>query len=181
MAPFRWPPSFRQHHRKPSTFEEPKHHRRRTSPSTNIMAFLRQWYALVEKTLLIVFWRNWFSTLVRAFFAPIIFFFFIAYAKNFFVPPSEFGVGTPYPVRSLADAVSHGSGGRSNFVFVNNGFSGGQISEIITPISDQLSGAGLNVQTVESEGELLTVCRSSIRSVSNCFGAVTFVSSSTLR
>jgi ABC-type multidrug transport system ATPase subunit len=143
------------------------------------MAFLRQWYALVEKTLLIVFWRNWFSTLVRAFFAPIIFFFFIAYAKNFFVPPSEFGVGSPYPVRSLADAVSHGSGGRSNFVFVNNGFSGGQISEIITPISDQLSGAGLKVQTVESEGELLTVCRSSIRSVSNCFGAVTFVSSPT--
>ena len=143
------------------------------------MAFLRQWYALVEKTLLIVFWRNWFSTLVRAFFAPIIFFFFIAYAKNFFVPPSEFGVGSPYLVRSLADAVSHSSGGRSNFVFVNNGFSGGQISEIITPISDQLSGAGLNVQTVESEGELLTICRSSIRSVSNCFGAVTFVSSPT--
>lgn len=143
------------------------------------MAFLRQWFALVEKTLLIVFWRNWFSTLVRAFFAPIIFFFFISYAKNFFVPPSEFGVGSPVPVRSLADAVSHGSGGRSNFVFVNNGFSGGQISQIISPISDTLSGAGLNVQTVENEGELLTVCRSSIRSVSNCFGAVTFVSSPT--
>jgi ATP-binding cassette subfamily A (ABC1) protein 3 len=143
------------------------------------MVFLRQWWALVEKTLLIVFWRNWFGTLVRAFFAPIIFFFFIAYAKNFFVPPSEFGVGSPFPVRSLADAVSHGSGGRSNFVFVNNGFTGGQISQIIAPISETLSGAGLNVRTVESEGELLTVCRSTIRSVSNCFGAVTFVSSPT--
>jgi ATP-binding cassette subfamily A (ABC1) protein 3 len=143
------------------------------------MVFLRQWWALVEKTLLIVFWRNWFGTLVRAFFAPIIFFFFIAYAKNFFVPPSEFGVGSPFPVRSLADAVSHGSGGRSNFVFVNNGYNGGQISQIITPISETLSGAGLNVRTVESEGELLTMCRSTIRSVSNCFGAVTFVSSPT--
>jgi ATP-binding cassette subfamily A (ABC1) protein 3 len=143
------------------------------------MVFVRQWWALVEKTLLIVFWRNWFGTLVRAFFAPIIFFFFIAYAKNFFVPPSEFGVGSPFPVRSLADAVSHGSGGRSNFVFVNNGYTGGQISEIITPISETLSGAGLNVRTVESESELLTVCRSTIRSVSNCFGAVTFVSSPT--
>jgi ATP-binding cassette subfamily A (ABC1) protein 3 len=32
---------------------------------------------------------------------------------------------------------------------------------------------------VDNEGELLTVCRSTIRSVSNCFGAVTFVSSPT--
>jgi ATP-binding cassette subfamily A (ABC1) protein 3 len=143
------------------------------------MVFIRQWWALVQKTLLIVFWRNWFGTLVRAFFAPIIFFFFISYAKNFFVPPSDFGVGSPRPLRSLADAVSYGSGGRSNFVFVNSGFTGGQISQIITPLSETLTGAGLNVQTVDNEGELLTVCRSTIRSVSNCFGAVTFVSSPT--
>lgn len=143
------------------------------------MAFFRQWYALVEKTLLIVFWRNWFSTLVRAFFAPIIFFFFISYAKNFFVPPSEFGVGSPRPLRSLADAVSNGGGGRNSYVFVNNGFTGGPISEVITPISDSLTQAGLTVQTVESENELLTVCRSTIRSVSNCFGAASFISSPT--
>ena len=143
------------------------------------MVFVRQWWALVQKTLLIVFWRNWFGTLVRAFFAPIIFFFFISYAKNFFVPPSDFGVGSPRPLRSLTDAVSLASGGRNNFVFVNNGFTGGQISQIITPISDTLTAAGLNVQTVDNEGELLTVCRSTIRSVSNCFGAVTFVSSPT--
>ncbi|KAL1584667.1 hypothetical protein WHR41_06936 [Cladosporium halotolerans] len=143
------------------------------------MAFFRQWWALVEKTLLICFWRSWFGTLVRAFFAPIIFFFFISYAKNFFVPPSEFGVGYVRPIRSLPDAVASSGGGRDTFVFVNNGFTGGQISQVITPISDTLSQAGLNVQTIENEQELMTICRSTIRSVSSCFGAVSFVSSPT--
>ncbi|KAM0713665.1 hypothetical protein Q7P37_010627 [Cladosporium fusiforme] len=143
------------------------------------MGLLRQWYVLVEKTLLICFWRQWFGTLVRAFFAPIIFFFFISYAKNFFVPPSEFGVGDLRPVRDLPSAVSSGGGGRNTFVFVNNGFTGGQISEVITPLSDTLTQAGLSVQTVEEEQELMNVCRSTIRSVSNCFGAATFISSPT--
>lgn len=143
------------------------------------MGLIRQWYALVEKTLLICFWRQWLGTLIRAFFAPIIFFFFISYAKNFFVPPSEFGVGGTVPLRSLPDAVASSGGGRNTFVFVNNGFTGGQISEVITPISDTLTQAGLSVQTVEQETELMTICRSTIRSVSNCFGAVSFISSPT--
>lgn len=143
------------------------------------MGFMRQWWALVEKTLLICFWRQWLATLIRAFFAPIIFFFFISYAKNFFVPPSDFGVGSIRPLRSLEDAVSNSGGGRDTFVFINNGFTGGQISQVITPVSDTLTQAGLNVQTVEEEQELMTICRSTIRSVSNCFGAVNFVSSPT--
>jgi len=63
----------------------------------SIMLFLRQTWALCQKTLLVVLGRHVLGTLIRAFFAPIIFMFFISYAKNFFVPPSDFGVGTATP------------------------------------------------------------------------------------
>lgn len=49
--------------------------------------FIRQTWALVEKNLRIVLYRHWLGTLIRAFLAPIIFMFIIAYAKNFFGKP----------------------------------------------------------------------------------------------
>jgi hypothetical protein len=36
-------------------------------------AIVRQTWILTKKTLLVVFWRHWFFTSVRAFWAPIIF------------------------------------------------------------------------------------------------------------
>lgn len=143
----------------------------------NKMAFLRQTWTLCEKTLTIVAMRHWLGTLIRAFLAPIIFMFIIAYAKNFFVPPSEFGVGDPVPLRSLSDAVSRSAGGRETFVFVDNGFTGGPISDVIERVSEPLRAGGLDVRTIETNEELLTLCRSSIRGVTTCFGAVEFNSS----
>ncbi|OAL06482.1 P-loop containing nucleoside triphosphate hydrolase protein [Phaeosphaeriaceae sp. SRC1lsM3a] len=140
-------------------------------------AIVRQTWILTKKTLLVVFWRHWFFTSVRAFWAPIIFMFFITYAKNFFVPPSGFGIGTPNPIRSFPDALSAAQGGRDKVVFVNNGYTGGEIENVIGTLSDQVRDAGLQAITLEEEVDLLTTCRGSLRGASTCFGGVTFHSS----
>lgn len=143
------------------------------------MAFLRQTWTLTEKNLVIVFNRHWLSTLIRAFLAPIIFMFFISYAKNFFVPPSDFGIGTPTSVRSLSDAVAAEAGGRNTVAFVNNGLTGGDISRVISQLSQPITAQGKDVQVLGNENQLLETCHSSIRGVSQCFVAVSFVSSPT--
>ncbi|GIZ37062.1 hypothetical protein CKM354_000052500 [Cercospora kikuchii] len=139
--------------------------------------FFRQTWTLVEKTLIIVLYRHWLGTLIRAFLAPIIFMFIIAFAKNFFVPPSEFGIGPARPIRSLSDAAAASAGGRDLFVAVDNGFTGGDIASIIETIRESITGAGKTFEIVGNDEELLTRCPSSIRGVSPCFGSVVFESS----
>ncbi|KAH8731544.1 hypothetical protein GQ44DRAFT_642779 [Phaeosphaeriaceae sp. PMI808] len=140
-------------------------------------AIFGQTWILTKKTLLVVFWRHWFFTSVRAFWSPIIFMFFITYAKNFFVPPSEFGIGSPQPIRSFPNALNAATGGRNKVVFVNNGHSRGAIDNVIGQLSTQVRAAGLQAITVQKEVDLLTTCQSSLRGVSTCFGAATFHSS----
>lgn len=144
-----------------------------------MMAFFRQTWTLCEKTLRIVFFRHLLGTLIRALIAPVIFMFIISYAKNFFVPPSDFGIGTSVAIRSLGDAVAASAGGRNTVVFVNNGLTGGDISNVISQVSQPIEAAGKTVQVVESDTGLLTTCKSSIRGVSSCFAAVDFHSSPT--
>ena len=141
------------------------------------MMFVRQTWALVEKNLRIVLYRHWLGTLIRAFLAPIIFMFIIAYAKNFFVPPSDFGIGQPTPVRTLSNALAASAGGRNLVVAVDNGFTNGDIASVIETIRGPIEAAGKTFQVAANEQELLTMCPSSIRSVSPCFGAVVFEAS----
>lgn len=140
-------------------------------------AIAKQTWILTKKTLLVVFVRQWFFTSVRAFWSPIIFMFFITYAKNFFVPPSEFGIGSSSPIRSFPNALNAAAGGRDKVVFVNNGFSGGEIDQVIGQLSNQVRDAGLQAITVQQDVELLTTCESSLRGASTCFGAASFHSS----
>lgn len=141
------------------------------------MLFFRQTWTLCEKTLKIVLQRHLLGTLIRALLAPVIFMFIISYAKNFFVPPSDFGVGSPTPLRSISDAVTSSGGGRDTVVFINNGYTGGDISTVIDQISQPIRAQGKTVQILEEESGLLNICRSSIRGVSTCFAAVNFQSS----
>lgn len=143
------------------------------------MAFLRQTWTLCEKTLTIVFMRHWLGTLIRALFAPVIFMFFISYAKNFFVPPSDFGIGSASPLQSLGSAIDASGGGRDTVAFVNNGHTGGAISQVISQISQPFKDRGKTVLVLNSEDDLLTTCKSSVRGVSQCFGGVSFHSSPT--
>ncbi|KAF2460525.1 putative ABC transporter [Lineolata rhizophorae] len=136
-----------------------------------------QTWTLTKKNLLIVFVRHWLSTLIRAFFGPVIFMFFMSYSKNFFIPPATYGFGSPTGLRSFQDALGSATGGRDTVAFVNNGFTGGQISGVIDTVADTVRAAGKRVEIVESDNDLLTTCRSSLRGVSTCFGAANFHSS----
>lgn len=138
------------------------------------MAFLNQTWTLTKKNILIVLGRHWFSTTVRAFLAPIIFMFFISYAKNFFVPPSDFGVGTPTGLRTFANALGATAGGRNTVAFVNNGYTGGAIGDIITDLSTTVRAKGLTAVTLNADTDLLSTCKSSLRGVSPCFAAISF-------
>jgi len=140
-------------------------------------AIVSQTWILTKKTLLVVFVRHWFFTSVRAFWAPIIFMFFISYAKNFFVPPSEYGIGEPSLIRSFPEALSAAQGGRDKVVFVNNGHTGGEIQDVIAQLSTQVRDAGLQAVTIQQDVQLLSTCESSLRGASTCYGAVSFLSS----
>ena len=103
--------------------------------------------------------------------------FFISYAKNFFVPPSDFGIGSSTPLRSFSDALGASAGGRNTIAFVNNGYTSGDISNVISQLSGPPKAQGMTVRVLESDDELLTICKSSVRGVSPCFAAVSFRSS----
>lgn len=103
--------------------------------------------------------------------------FFITYAKNFFVPPSEFGIGSPTPIRSFGNALAAVTGNRNTVVFVNNGHTGGEIEKVIDNLSETVRDAGKTPITTEQDVDLLTLCRSSLRGASTCYGAVSFHSS----
>ncbi|KAF2003481.1 nod factor export ATP-binding protein I [Amniculicola lignicola CBS 123094] len=143
------------------------------------MAIFKQTWTLTKKTLMVVFVRHWFFTSIRAFWAPVIFMFFITYAKNFFVPPGKFGIAQPHDIRSLANALDNAAGGRNTVVFVNNGHTGGDIGRVIDSLSDTVRGAGKTATVVGQELDLLTTCRSSLRGASTCYGAISFLSSPT--
>ena len=86
--------------------------------------------------------------------------FFITYAKNFFVPPSEYGIGTPSLIRSFPNALSAATGGRDKVVFVDNGYTGGDIEQVIAQLSTQVRDAGLQPITIQQDVHLLSTCES---------------------
>lgn len=101
-----------------------------------------------------------------------------SYARNFFVEPSVYGIGHPTAIRSFADALSSVGGGRDKLVFVNNGFVGGDIEQVISEVSEPAkSAAAVKVEVLTTEDELRDVCRSSLRGVSTCIAAAVFYSS----
>ena len=141
------------------------------------MLALRQTLTLIWKNLLIVLFRHAFSTPLRAFLLPLIFTGFLAYARNLFIPPSVYGIANATPVRTLANALNSGGGGRNTVALVNNGFAGGDIERVIASIAKDIRSAGKDARILSAETDLLTTCRSSIRGVSTCFGAAVFYGS----
>ena len=143
------------------------------------MVVLRQTWILTWKNILIILFRHAFSTPLRAFLLPVIFTGFLAYARNLFIPPSRYGIATATPVRSLHDALGISGGGRDTVALVKNGFNGGNIERVIDEVTGSVRAAGKTAQILDTETDLLTTCRSSIRGVSSCFGAAVFYGSPT--
>ncbi|KAI5205572.1 hypothetical protein AUEXF2481DRAFT_36272 [Aureobasidium subglaciale EXF-2481] len=138
------------------------------------MGFFAQTWTLTKKNILIVLGRHWFTTTIRAFLAPIIFFFIISYCKNFFVPPSDFGVGSPSTLRTFEEALGAGTTGRKTVAFVTNGQAPSEVTNLIDQLSNTVRASGKTPVTLSSEVELLETCRSSVRGVSGCFAALSF-------
>ncbi|KAG8529724.1 uncharacterized protein KY384_005205 [Bacidia gigantensis] len=141
------------------------------------MLFLRQIWALTWKNILLILYRHPFTTPLRAFLLPVIFVGFLSYARNLFLPPSRYGIGTAEPIRSFHDALGISDGSRETVAFVNNGFTGGNIQKIIDEVAGIARTSGKTVQVLGAETDLLTTCRSSIRGVSTCFAAAVFYAS----
>lgn len=70
-------------------------------------------------------------------------------------------------------------GSRTTLAFVNSGLSGGDIDKVIANVASPLQVAGKDVQYLTQDRDLLTTCRSSLKGVSDCFGAAVFYSSPT--
>ena len=141
------------------------------------MGLIKQTWTLTKKNLRVAFVRQWFTTLVRALFTPVIFMFLITYTKNFFVPPATYGIGDPHPVRSLENGLGESDGGRNTVAFVNNGLRGGDIDNVIEILTERVEGAGKVARVVEDDIELLDICQSTLQGVTSCYGAVSFRSS----
>ncbi|KAF4556676.1 ABC transporter-like protein 6 [Elsinoe fawcettii] len=139
------------------------------------MTFTRKTWTLVQKNLILSWNRHWLSSLIVVFLAPVIFFFFIAYSKNFFVPPAIFGVGSPTPLRSLADALSFAGGNRNTLGIVTNNL-GPEVQQIIDDISPTLIAGGVNPVVVDTDDDLLTVCPSTVRGTTRCYAGIRFES-----
>ncbi|KAI1632809.1 hypothetical protein F4809DRAFT_626106 [Biscogniauxia mediterranea] len=144
------------------------------------MAFLRQVWTLTAKNLRIVLVRHSFATVVRALVLPILLAAFLTFARNLFVRPANFGIGTTRDIRSLQDGLqAAASSNRNTVVFVNNGLAGGDIDLAIDTLSDMVTEAGKNATRLSRLSDLSSTCRSTLRGVTSCYGAVIFYSSPT--
>ncbi|RMY79480.1 hypothetical protein D0863_00083 [Hortaea werneckii] len=143
---------------------------------------LTQAFTLTRKDLTIVAWHKCFSTFLRALALPIAYMFFIAYCRNFFLPPSEYGIGSWNTIRNLTTEVFGSDtslGGRNRVIFVNNGYTGGQIEQLIERLAVPLRDAGADVRILSDDEDLFEICESSLRGFSGCYAAATFRSSPT--
>ena len=92
----------------------------------------------------------------------------MAYAKNLFIPVSQFGFGDPAPIRSLADTAD------KKILFVDNNL-GPTVTDVIDRIAKPVRDAGrAEVVVLRNNDELFQACRPNLSGQSNCFGAVVF-------
>lgn len=141
------------------------------------MVLLSQVWTLTKKNLRIAFIRHSLSTTIVAFLLPVCIIAFLSYARNLFIPPSIYGIGTATPVRTLAEGLDGATGGRDKVAFVNSGFTGGDIDRVIDTLVAQVDRAGRTSIRLETEAGLLDSCRSTLRGATTCYGAVVFQSS----
>ncbi|CAK7231169.1 hypothetical protein SBRCBS47491_007839 [Sporothrix bragantina] len=144
----------------------------------SISLFLRQVWTLSAKNVRIVFIRHPIATVIRALIIPLILFAFFSFAKYLFVPPAVFGIGTLKPLLSLSDALADAAiTGRQTVAFYNGGLPGGAIDAVIETVAAQVESAGSTAVRLANESQIDTVCHSSLRGVTTCYGAVFFVAS----
>lgn len=96
---------------------------------------------------------------------------FISFARNLFTPPADYGIGSPAQVKQLIDEV-----GGMRLILINNGLAG-DVQKVIDTLSKPLVDAGKDVRIMKDESELGTICKQSLRGVSECYAVAVFHSS----
>lgn len=133
----------------------------------------KNWRSLLLRHLLLV--------IVMSFLLPILLSAFFSFAKNLFVPPATYGIGTSRPVLTLSQAFDAARpSGRDKLVLVSNGHGpDGNISRLLDDIARQTTDYGNHMRAVrvDAEDALVSECRSTLRGVTSCFAAVVMRSS----
>lgn len=139
---------------------------------------MRQIVALVRKDLMLMFNpKSALSTIVRAFWIPIILSLYMSVLLKVYWPKENYGVGTPHQLLSLSDAMQVAKGGRDTLVFVNSFSAGGDIDRVINLVAQPIRAVGKSVIVLNKTTDLLPTCPSSLQGTTKCFGAVVFNSS----
>ncbi|KFY94456.1 hypothetical protein V500_03244 [Pseudogymnoascus sp. VKM F-4518 (FW-2643)] len=141
------------------------------------MGFVKQVRTLAGKNLLIAARCHPLPTSTRAFILPVALMVFLTFARYLFAQPNTFGIGIPRPIRSLEDGMAAATNGRNTVVFVDNGHRGGDIDRVIDLVAAPVLAAGRNVARLPDSTDLARICRTSLRGITNCYGAVEFASS----
>lgn len=141
--------------------------------------FARQIRTLLYKNLLVAAIRRPILTTIRALIIPLLIALVLSYAQYFLNPAQQFGVGRATPVYPLSTAISKASSGRNTVVFVDNGLTGGDIGVVIDEVAAPFRSAGKQVVVLHNESETQSVCQTSQKGSSKCFGAIVFTSSIT--
>lgn len=132
---------------------------------------------MIGKNFLLLLIRHPISTLSQCLILPILVIAVLSFARNLFIPPSHYGVGSPQSSPSLYDVLIEDTSDRDTVVFATNGFRGGNIDRVIASVATVVADAGKDVKIIDREQRLRSVCRSSIRGTSNCFAAAIFYGS----
>ena len=80
-------------------------------------------------------------------------------------------------MRALGDALSAVGGGRDKLVFVNSGYSNGDIQKVIDRVAAPAHQYGDEVIILSEESDLRDTCRTTLRGTSSCVAAAVFYSS----
>ncbi|KAJ6439693.1 ABC transporter [Purpureocillium lavendulum] len=143
-------------------------------------SYLRQIWTLMAKNFRTLLFRHLLLVVCMAVLVPILLASFFTFAKNLFVPPAKFGIGTAHDVRSLPEAFDTAiDSGRTKVVLISNGHDGGHIETVLDFIARQTTeyGSPMSVVRLKDERELSSECRSSLRGVTNCYCALVMRSS----
>ncbi|KAK7942834.1 ABC transporter [Apiospora aurea] len=105
----------------------------------------------------------------------------------FLISPGIYSFLPPYTVSKIPmacdhspDALDYASGtDRGIVLLVNNGHAGGDIDRVIDKVADVVTGAGKNATRLSDPADIGFICKSSLRAVTGCYGAVVFESSPT--
>lgn len=134
----------------------------------------------MSKNLRSMLFRHLILCIFMAFLVPLILASFFSFAKNLFAPPAKYGISQPYPVMSIGDALRIGvRQDRNKIVLINNGFTGGNIDRVLNEVGTAIKDANSAVDIVHlsNETNLPLECRSTLRGVTRCFGAIVMRSS----